>query len=492
MPDSPEFDVVVIGAGPTGENVAARAVQGGLSAALIERELVGGECSYWACMPSKAMLRPVHALAEARSVEGASQAVTGRIDAQAVLRRRDSFTHAWDDSSQVQWAQGAGITLLRGRGRLVGEKCVEVLARAAAAGHSGGAGESSGQGQQQRQVLKARSAVVIATGSDAAMPPVPGLAESAPWTSRDATSAKEVPGRLVVMGGGVVGCEMAQVFGALGSEVTIVERGPRLVPGVEERASEMLARSMQARGITVMTGCSVQSVEGGEPSGYSVGLGPAGSLQADRLLVAVGRVPRTGDIGLSTVGLTDGDWLHVDDSLLVQGVSGQWLYAAGDVNHRALLTHQGKYQARACGDAIVARAKGSFSAQDWGKCSATADHRCVPQVIFTDPEISAVGLTEAAARQAGISVKAVEYEMGNVAGAALYADGYEGWAKMVVDQDRHVVVGATFVGSGAGELVHAATIAVVGEVPLERLWHAVPSYPTISEVWLRLLESYGL
>jgi dihydrolipoamide dehydrogenase len=182
----------------------------------------------------------------------------------------------------------------------------------------------------------------------------------------------------------------------------------------------------------------------------------------------------------------------VDDTLAVQGVEGDWLYACGDVNHRVLLTHQGKYQARACGDGIAARAKGHFDPKPWGKYVATADHRAVPSVIFTDPEVGSVGLTEAQAKAAGLNVRAVDYKMGDVSGAHLYADNYNGQARMVVDEDRHVVVGATFVGPDAGELVHAATIAIVGEVPLDRLWHAVPTYPTISEIWLRLLEAYGM
>jgi dihydrolipoamide dehydrogenase len=208
--------------------------------------------------------------------------------------------------------------------------------------------------------------------------------------------------------------------------------------------------------------------------------------------VAAGRRPRTDDIGLETVGLKPGSWLDVDDTLAVDGVRGNWLYACGDVNHRVLLTHQGKYQGRACGDGIAARAKGEFDPSPWGKHKATADHRAVPSVIFTDPEVGSVGLTEQQARSAGLNVRVVDYKMGDVSGAHLYADDYGGGARLVVDKDREVVVGATFVGPEAGELVHAATIAIVGEVPLNLLWHAVPSYPTISEIWLRLLETYGM
>ena len=216
-------------------------------------------------------------------------------------------------------------------------------------------------------------------------------------------------------------------------------------------------------------------------------------LTADELLVATGRAPRTEDVGLETVGLTPGEWIDVDDSMRATGVPGGWLYAAGDVNGRVLLTHQGKYQARVAGDVIAARARGEATDPPaWSRYTATADHTAVPQVVFTDPEVAAVGLSEQHARDAGHPVDVAEYPMGSVAGAALFADGYTGRAKFVIDRDRRVLLGATFVGPGAGELLHAATIAVVDQVSLDRLWHAVPAYPTISEVWLRLLEAYGL
>jgi dihydrolipoamide dehydrogenase len=211
------------------------------------------------------------------------------------------------------------------------------------------------------------------------------------------------------------------------------------------------------------------------------------TVAADEVLSAVGRYPRTGDIGLSAVGLQDGAWLAVDDTMRVTDVTGGWLYAAGDVNHLALLTHMGKYQARVCGDAIAARAAGrEVPVRD------IASKTRVPQVVFTIPEVAAVGLTQEQATDAGLRVRVVEYEIGDVAGASLFEDEYKGHAQMVVDEDRQVIVGLTMTGPGVGEMIHSATIAVVGEVPLQRLWHAVPSYPTMSELWLRLLETYGL
>jgi dihydrolipoamide dehydrogenase len=477
-----EYDVVVIGAGPTGENVADRARRGGLSVAVVESELAGGECSYWACIPSKALLRPAAALAAARAVGGARQAVTGELDVAAVLARRTTFTHGWsDDSGQVKWVEGTGATFVRGHARLAGERAVEVT------GPDGTA-----------VTLAARRAVVIATGSAAAIPPVRGLDESLVWTSREATSSEIVPGRLAILGGGVVACEMATAWRALGAEVTMLVRGGGLLDKMEPFAGELVAGALRSAGVDVRLDTRVSQVRRLSRATpvelwTSDVAGPA-ELVADELLVAAGRAPRTTGLGLESVGLRAGDWLDVDDSCLVGAVPGGWLYAVGDVNHRNLLTHMGKYQARACGDAIVARSRGELDGppSPWTPLAASADHLGAPQVVFTDPEVAAVGLTEAQALRQGLPVRAVDYELGHVAGAALSADGYQGRARFVVDERRQVLAGATFAGPGTAELLHAATIAVVGEVPLERLWHAVPSFPTISEIWLRLLETYGL
>ena len=466
-----EFDVVVLGAGPTGENVADYVVRGGLTAVVVEPELVGGECSYWACMPSKALLRPVEALAAARAVDGSRQAVTGELDAAAVLRRRDGFTSGWRDEGQLGWLDGIGVPLARGSGRLVGVREVEV---------------TGNDGSTAR--LRARHAVVVCTGSSPALPPVEGLADVRPWTSREATSASQAPGRLLVLGGGVVGVEMATAWSALGAQVVLLQRGPRLLPSYEPEASELVLQALRDRGVQVRTSADVTAARR-QTDGSVVVTAGGEELVADELLVATGRRPRTDDIGLETVGLEAGRPLTTDDSLLVQGVEGGWLYAAGDVTGRALLTHQGKYQARACGQVVAARARGQ--AQDpapWSRFAATADDAAVPQVVFTDPQVASVGLTEAAARERGLDVWTAEHDVAAVAGAALVSDDYRGWAKLVVDAERGVVVGATFVGPDVAELLHSATVAVVGEVPLDRLWHAVPSYPTVSEVWLRLLE----
>jgi dihydrolipoamide dehydrogenase len=257
---------------------------------------------------------------------------------------------------------------------------------------------------------------------------------------------------------------------------------------MEPFAGELVAEALTEAGVSVRTGTSVESVAR-ENGTVVVVTGTGDRIEADEILFATGRAPRTDDIGLDTVGRDPGAWLEVDDSLRVTG--SDWLYAVGDVNHRALLTHQGKYQARIAGAAISARASGAPVHTDpWGAHAATADHDAVPQVVFTDPEAASAGLTLAEAEQAGHRVRAVDYDLANVSGASLYGEGYRGRARMVVDLEREILLGVTFVGPGVGELIHSATIAVAGQVPISRLWHAVPSYPTISEVWLRLLEAY--
>jgi pyruvate/2-oxoglutarate dehydrogenase complex dihydrolipoamide dehydrogenase (E3) component len=452
-----EFDVIVLGAGPAGENVAGRCADGGLTTAIVERELVGGECSYWGCVPSKALLRPGDVIAAARRVPGAAEAVTGTIDAGAALAQRDYMTSNWDDTGALKWLESEKIELFRGAGRLAGERTVEV---------------TSADGEVTR--LTARRAVVIATGTSAAIPPIPGLRESQPWDNRSVTSAKEIPRRLLVLGGGAIGAEMAQAFRRLGAEeVTVVEAAERLLPNEEPFAGAEVKAAFEAEGITVITGVKLV---GASRNGAVTGtLEDGREIRADEILVAVGRRPATADIGLDTVGLEPGKFIPVDDQLRA---AGDWLYAVGDCNGRALLTHMGKYQARLAGDVILGK-----------QVAATAP---VPRVTFTDPQVCAVGLTESQARAAGIDVRVVSYPTGNVAGAYLLGNGVAGTSQLVVDEARRIIVGATFTGQGVAELLHSATIAIVGEVTLDTLWHAVPSFPTVSEVWLRLLEAYGL
>jgi pyruvate/2-oxoglutarate dehydrogenase complex dihydrolipoamide dehydrogenase (E3) component len=464
------WDVIVIGGGPAGENAADYAVKGGLTAVLVEGELLGGECSYWACMPSKALLRPV----EVARLTHSLPLTPATVDVEATLARRDRINHGRDDDSQVDWATGAGIDIVRGHGRLAGERIVSVGDR----------------------TLTARHAVVLATGSVAVLPPVEGLAEAQPWTSRDVTNLAEVPEHVLVVGGGVVACESATWLRGLGARVTLVERSGALLGKVEPFAGALVRDALEEAGVVVHTNASLERVSRAEVAvepqigrthgGAITAVVDGRELVADELVVATGRRPALDGIGLEAVGLDPADGLTVDDHMGVAGVPGQWLYAVGDVNGRVLLTHQGKYQARVCGDVIAARAAGQ--ALDAPRFRATADHGQVPQVVFTDPQVAAVGPTEAELRAAGRDVRTVELDIG-VGGSTVARDDYRGHAKLVVDCQTERLLGATFAGPEVGELVHAATIAVVGQVTLDQLWHAVPSYPTVSEVWLRLLEA---
>ncbi len=450
--DSNQYDVIVIGAGPAGEVLAGRLADKGDQVALIESHLVGGECSFYACMPSKALLRPAQALAEARRVPGAAQAITGELDVQAVLDRRDQIVHSLDDSAQLPWLEDHGITLIRGHGRLEGERRVRV-------------GET---------LYEARRAVVVAVGSGAAMPPIPGLAGAQPWTNREVTTAAAVPDRLIILGGGVVGSEMAQAYVSLGASVTVIEAEPRLLAHEEPFAGAELRDALLAQGVDVRLGVRADRVRRADRV-VTVGLSDGQQVQGEELLVALGRRPLTDDLGLETVGLEAGRPIEVDDRLQVAG--RPWLFAIGDANGRSLLTHMGKYQAHVLSELLHG-----------GVEPATQDGAGAPRVVFTDPQVAAVGLTLQGALDSGLDAHAYDVPSSATAGASFYGRGAPGTSRIVVDETRGVIVGATFTGPDVGDWLQAATIAIVSETPVQRLWHAVPAFPTRSEIWLKLLE----
>ncbi|MET0835529.1 MAG: NAD(P)/FAD-dependent oxidoreductase [Thermoleophilaceae bacterium] len=451
-----EFDVIILGAGPAGEVAAGRLGEGELEVAIVEPHLIGGECSFYACMPSKAMLRPAELLAEVRRIPGVHEAVTGALDVQAVLDRRDEIIHGLDDSHMEPWLTDRGVTIVRGAGRFDGERRVRV-------------GDDT---------LTARRAVVVATGSSPLIPPIPGLREAPHWTNRDSTTAKEIPESLVILGGGVVGVEMALAYRSFGVQVSLLEGSDRLIGREEPFASEDVRNALQEAGVDVQLDVRASGVRA-QDGHVEVELESGGPLRGEQLLVATGRHLNTDDIGLETIGLEPGGPIEVDDAMR----ANEWLYAVGDVNGRALLTHMGKYQARVAADVIL----GMESA------CLVSDGERAPRVIFTDPHVAAVGYTAAAAQDAGLNIRVVDVPTQSAAGASFYGrDDAAGTTRFVVDEDRRVIVGATFTGPEVAEFLHAATIAVVGEVPLERLFHAIPAFPTRSEIWLYMLEALGV
>jgi dihydrolipoamide dehydrogenase len=435
--------------------IVGRLADHGLEVVLVEQHLVGGECSFYGCMPSKALLRPGQVLAEAHRVAGAAEHTDG-IDVPATLARRDEIIHHLDDSVQLPWLEERGIVLVRGHGRLTGERTVRV-------------GD---------ETLVARRAVVIATGTEPDVPPIPGLREAKPWTNREAVTSHDVPESLVILGGGVIGVELAAAYASFGTRVTVVEAAPRILLNEEEFAAEEVSGALTEAGATVRVGTAATAVHRADGH-VTVELEDGSSVEAAEILVAVGRRILSADLGVESLGVEPGKPIAVDDTLRVPG--HDWLYVIGDANGRALLTHMGKYQARLAADRILGR-----------ELPLRSDGRLSPRVTFTDPQVAAVGHTLASAREAGIDARAVDVPTGGNAGSSFVGHGAPGTSRIVVDEARRIIVGATFTGPEVAESLHAATIAVIGEVPLDDLWHAVPPFPTRSELWLKLLEKYGL
>ena len=432
-------DVVVLGLGPGGEEVAGKLAEAGLNVIGVEKELVGGECPYWGCVPSKMMIRGADLLAEGRRIPGVSGTSTVVPDWSPVARRiRDEATDNWNDKVAVDRLTGKGGHFVRGAGRITGPGRVDI----------GG------------ETYEAARGIVIATGAVPVIPPIPGLAGTPYWTNRDAVKADPLPASMAVLGGGAIGAELAQAFSRFGVRVTVIEGAPKLVPLEEPEAGEMLAEVFRREGIEVVTGSQATEVrQGGEGMEVVVG---GRTITAERLLVATGRRPNTAELGLETIGIEAKRGIPVDGRLR----AGDRVWALGDVTGLGAFTHLAMYHA------------GIIVADILGSEGHDADHHALPRVTFTDPEIGSVGLSELGAREKGLSVRVGTSKVAESARGWIHGPGNEGFIKLVEDSDRGVLVGATSAGPWGGEVLSMLCLAVHAATPVKTLREMIYAYPT--------------
>jgi pyruvate/2-oxoglutarate dehydrogenase complex dihydrolipoamide dehydrogenase (E3) component len=464
-----DFDVVIVGGGVGGVAAVRKLASAGLSVALVEDRLVGGECHYWACNPTRTLLRPIEVFNLAKAVPGVREAISGdRLDVAAVFAKRDAIIEHLSDQDRVSSLRQAGVSVFHGFGRLSGQRTVRVA-----------------YADNTEAVLTARHAVVVATGTRPTVPDIPGLAQARSWTNRDLATMTQVPPRALVVGGGAVGVEFATILNGLGSAVTLLVRGNTLLRNCEPEARELVEQSLRRRGVKIHFETELSAVTRPVAGGPVTATFHRQTIEVDEVVVAAGRRVNTDNIGLETLGLPGGGFVSVNDHLQAVGVAGDWLYALGDTAGRAGLSHISTYHGRVVADIIAARAAGRELSENE---LAARDAGSLAQVIFTDPQVVEVGRTESQARAEGFVVRTRTARYPDtVSRLALFRDGFQGWAKLVINVETNTLLGATFVGPEFSELVQAATLAIVAKVPVSLLRHAVAPHPTVNQVWDPLL-----
>jgi pyruvate/2-oxoglutarate dehydrogenase complex dihydrolipoamide dehydrogenase (E3) component len=442
-----DFDVAIVGGGVGAAAAARKLASAGLAVALVEDRLVGGECHYWGCNPSKALLRPIEVFNLAKAVPGVREAISGEgLDVAAVFAKRDEIIEHLSDQDRTASLRQAGVAVFHGFGRLSGQRTVRVA-----------------HADNTEAALKARHAVIVATGTRPNVPEIPGLAQARPWTNRDLTTMTRVPPRALVVGGGPVSVEFATILTGLGSAVTLLVRGNTLLRNCEPEARDLVEQSLRSKGVKIHFETESSAVARPVAGGPVTATFHRQTIEVEEIVLATGRRVNTDNVGLETVGLPVGGFISVNDRLQATGITGGWLYALGDTTGRARLSHISTYHGRLAADIVAARAAGRELFENE---LAARDVGSVAQVIFTDPQVVMVGRTESQARAEGFAVRTRTARYPDaVSHLALYRDGFEGWAKLVIDVATNTLLGATFVGPEFSELVQAATLAIVAKVP---------------------------